>query len=267
MKQNKTAHGNTAMIYNKLPEEQVNGACTVRSEAEHRCTFDMHHRYTINIFGLGWRAHLSSIVCDCNRWSTPFLQNIPTPPQVSSFHPRTPPTPPSLNNQQQQWPCTRPHPHHILWLLERTPFFLCLIHFTPPRSRLPLEGPHPPITQHLQGSHWDKIRPSCSSLSPRQWSWETREGSGRTKREKEGGDVGNSWQLFQSESNLLFQVPYLQKRRMEKKMESVFILRQEKKRQRSFRKFRGLIWHNVGRRKKKKGGKCFLCQSNCFKPV
>lgn len=53
MKQNKTAHGDTAMIYNKLAQEQVNGVCTVRSKAEHRCTFDMHHRYIINIFGLG----------------------------------------------------------------------------------------------------------------------------------------------------------------------------------------------------------------------
>lgn len=52
MNQNKTAHSESAMIYNKLPEEQVNGVCTVRREAEHRCTFDMHHQYTINIFGL-----------------------------------------------------------------------------------------------------------------------------------------------------------------------------------------------------------------------
>lgn len=95
-KQNKRAHGETAMISNKLSREQVNGVCTVRSKAEHRCTFDMLHRYTINIFGLGWRACLGSIACDCNRWSTPFLQNIPTPPQVSSSHPSpAPPHPPN----------------------------------------------------------------------------------------------------------------------------------------------------------------------------
>lgn len=50
---NKTAPGDTAMIYNKLSKEQVSGVCTVRSDAEHRCTFDMLHQYTINIFGLG----------------------------------------------------------------------------------------------------------------------------------------------------------------------------------------------------------------------
>lgn len=53
MKENETAHGDSAMIYNKLPEEQVNNVCTVRSGVAHRCTFDMHHRYTINIFGPG----------------------------------------------------------------------------------------------------------------------------------------------------------------------------------------------------------------------
>lgn len=93
----------------------MNGVLTIgrRARSMRRCAFDMHHRYTINIFGLGWRllVPLVSIACDRNRWSPPFSQAPPPLPAYSPTGVRLPPAlllPPSLNNHQQ---CTPPPPN------------------------------------------------------------------------------------------------------------------------------------------------------------
>lgn len=140
------------------------GGCCVR-----RCAFDMHHRYTINISGLGWRLPFVSIACDCNRWSPRFSQ-APPPPWALPHRCQAPipPPPPSLNNHQQR-PCPVPLLPLVVKRNTILPLFnpLLLLLSSPPSSSWGPPSPPSwaPITQHLWGSHREKIRPFHSSLS------------------------------------------------------------------------------------------------------
>lgn len=186
------------------------------------------------------------IACDCNRWSPHFLQT-PAPPYALPHRWQAFILPPLLLlNNQEQCPSTttsKPHPPpQFVKNATLPPFNPLLVFLSLPFSSSwgsPAPPYQAPIYQHLWGSHREKINPLCSSMSEDgRWG-----GSGRT-REKVCRDIGNSWQLFHSEGNLLFQVPYLKKTRWaEDGAESC----RKQERLRSRRKFSGLIWHSNGK--------------------